>query len=94
MPLARSFRMDYQLQLAELGDALMNFVEGPHCTLLDPHTDGDPDAIRSKARSLVARFEKLGRSKDMLMVAVSLHHRMTCPEGVSLTFGANPCMEK
>lgn len=73
----------------------MNFVEGPHCTLLDPHTDGDPDAIRSKARSLVARFEKLGRSKDMLMVAVS--HASSphdVPEGVSLTFGAKPCMEK
>lgn len=76
----------------------MNFVEGPHCTLLDPHTDGDPDAIRSKARSLVARFEKLGRSKDMLMVAVSplaMHASPhDVPEGVSLTFGAKPCMEK
>jgi hypothetical protein len=72
----------------------MNFVEGPHCTLLDPHTDGDPDAIRSKARSLVARFEKLGRSKDMLMVAVSHPSPHDVPKGVSLTFGAKPCMEK
>ena len=71
----------------------MNFVKGPHCTIVDPRNDGDPDAIRTKARSLVARFEKLGRSKDMLMVAVS-HHRMTRSQGVSLTFRPKPCMEK
>ena len=49
----------------------MNFVDGPHCTILDARNDGDPDALCNKARSLVARFEKLGRSRDMLMVAVS-----------------------
>lgn len=58
-------------KLAELGDALMNLVEGPHCTIIDPHIDGNARALRSKAQSLVARFEKLGRSRDTLMVAVS-----------------------
>lgn len=49
----------------------MNFVDGPHCTVVDARMDGDPDALCNKARSLIARFEKLGRSRDMLMVAVS-----------------------
>jgi hypothetical protein len=49
----------------------MNLVEGPHCTMIDPRLDGDARAIRKKARSLVTRFEKLGRSRDALMVAVS-----------------------
>ncbi|KAH9983377.1 hypothetical protein BJV74DRAFT_886819 [Russula compacta] len=56
--------------LAELGDAQMNFVEGAHCTIVDPRMADDSHAIRAKARSLVARFEKLGRSRDMLMVAI------------------------
>ncbi len=49
----------------------MNFVDGPHCTIIDARKDGDPDALCNKARSLIARFEKLGRSRDMLLVAVS-----------------------
>jgi hypothetical protein len=63
--------VEYNCKLAELGDALMNLVEGPHCTTIDPHLDGDARAIQRKARSLVTRFEKLGRSRDALMVAVS-----------------------
>jgi hypothetical protein len=59
------------IKLVELGDALMNLVEGPHCTIVDPRIDSDPHALRTKARSLVTRFEKLGRSRDTLMVAVS-----------------------
>ena len=57
----------------------MNFVDGPHCTVLDARDDGDPDALCNKARSLVARFEKLGRSRDMLMVAVS--HKLDALRG-------------
>jgi hypothetical protein len=49
----------------------MNFVQGPHCTVVDPRKDSDAHALRAKARSLVARFEKLGRNRDMLVVAVS-----------------------
>lgn len=49
----------------------MNLVEGPHCVTIDPRIDGDPHALRAKARSLVTRFEKLGRSRDTLMVGVS-----------------------
>jgi hypothetical protein len=60
----------------------MNFVEGPHCTIVDARNDGDPDALCNKARSLVARFEKLGRSRDMLMVAVS--HKLDALRGASL----------
>jgi len=48
----------------------MNLVEGPHCVTIDPRIDGDPHALRAKARSLVARFEKLGRSRDTLMVGI------------------------
>jgi hypothetical protein len=59
------------IKLVELGDALMNLVEGPHCTIVDPRIDSDAHALRTKARSLVTRFEKLGRSRDTLMVAVS-----------------------
>jgi len=59
------------IKLVELGDALMNLVEGPHCTVVDPRIDGDAHALQTKARSLVTRFEKLGRSRDTLMVAVS-----------------------
>ncbi|KAH9955409.1 hypothetical protein BC827DRAFT_874468 [Russula dissimulans] len=64
--------LDAALQqfLAELGDALMNFVEGPHCTVVDPRVAADPHALRAKARSLIARFEKLGRGRDVLMVAI------------------------
>lgn len=57
----------------------MNFVDGPHCTIVDACNDGDPDALCNKARSLVARFEKLGRSRDMLMVAVS--HKLDALQG-------------
>jgi hypothetical protein len=57
----------------------MNFVDGPHCTILDARNDGDPDALCNNARSLVARFEKLGRSRDMLMVAVS--HKLDALQG-------------
>lgn len=56
----------------------MNFVDGPHCTIVDARDD-DPDALCNKARSLVARFEKLGRSRDMLMVAVS--HKLDALRG-------------
>lgn len=59
------------VKLVELGDALMNLVEGPHTTMIDTRIDGDPHALRAKARSLVTRFEKLGRSRDTLMVGVS-----------------------
>lgn len=57
--------------LAELGNALLEFVDGTHCTILDPrkHSD-DPRALRAKARSLVARFEKLGRDRGTIMVAI------------------------
>src|SRR5579863_3690874 len=59
----------------------MNLVEGPHCTIVDPRLDGDARTIRAKARSLVTRFEKLGRSRDTLMVAVSfLCTRVTRPK--------------
>jgi len=58
--------------LAELGNALLEFVDGTHCTILDPreHSD-DPCVLLAKARSLVARFEKLGRDRRTIMVAVS-----------------------
>ncbi len=62
----------------------MNFVDGPHCTIVDARKDGDPGALCNKARSLVARFEKLGRSKDTLMVAVSHKHGIL--KGVSLNW--------
>jgi len=51
----------------------MNFVEGPHCTVVDPRIAANPHALREKARSLISRFEKLGRSRDMLIVAVSYY---------------------
>ncbi|KAI9507114.1 hypothetical protein F5148DRAFT_159889 [Russula earlei] len=70
LPLSELLDAALQQFLAELGDALMNFVDGPHCTAVDPRDNDDPRTIRKKARSLVARFEKLGRSRDMLMVAI------------------------
>jgi len=77
-------------QLAELGDALMNLVEGPHCTMIDPRLDGDARAIRTKARSLVTRFEKLGRRRDALMVAVSQKHNASRAQGYHLTSRPRP----
>jgi hypothetical protein len=58
-------------QLAELGNALMDFIDGPHCTIIDPRREGNPQSLRAKACSLVARFEKLGRDRDSVSVAVS-----------------------
>ncbi|KAI9452044.1 hypothetical protein BJY52DRAFT_1294837 [Lactarius psammicola] len=57
--------------LAELGSALLEFVDGMHCTVLDPreHSD-DPFVLLAKARSLVARFEKLGRDRCTIIVSV------------------------
>lgn len=57
--------------LAELGNALLEFVDGTHCTILDPreHSD-DPCVLLAKARSLIARFERLGRDRDTIMVAI------------------------
>ncbi|KAH9034359.1 hypothetical protein EDB83DRAFT_2525167 [Lactarius deliciosus] len=57
--------------LAELGNALLEFVDGTHCTILDPreHSD-DPCVFLAKARSLIARFERLGRDRDTIMVAI------------------------
>ena len=49
----------------------MDFIDGPHCTIVDPRQDGDPQALRTKARSLIARFEKLGRDRGKVLVAVS-----------------------
>ena len=63
--------------MAELGNALLEFVDGTHCTILDPrkHSDDDDDddpcVLQAKTRSLVARFEKLGRDRRTIMVAVS-----------------------
>ncbi|KAI0265304.1 hypothetical protein BC834DRAFT_1041779 [Gloeopeniophorella convolvens] len=56
--------------LAEIGSALMDFVDGPHCTVVDPRCDGDPAALCAKARSLVARFEALGHDRGSLLLAV------------------------
>ncbi|KAH8977850.1 hypothetical protein EDB86DRAFT_2997916 [Lactarius hatsudake] len=57
--------------LAELGNALLEFVDGAHCTIVDPreHSD-DPCVLLAKARSLIARFERLGRDRDTIMVAI------------------------
>ncbi|KAH9046640.1 hypothetical protein EDB84DRAFT_1465825 [Lactarius hengduanensis] len=57
--------------LAELGNAVLEFVDGTHCTILDPreHSD-DPCVLLAKARSLIARFERLGRGRDTIMVAI------------------------
>jgi hypothetical protein len=49
----------------------MDFIDGPHYTIIDPRREGDPQALRAKARSLVDRFEKLGRDRDSVFVAVS-----------------------
>ncbi|KAH9975701.1 hypothetical protein BGW80DRAFT_60340 [Lactifluus volemus] len=49
----------------------MEFIDGSHCTIIDPCQEGDAHALRAKARSLVARFEKLGQGRDKIMVAVS-----------------------
>jgi len=49
----------------------MEFIDGPHCTIIDPRQEGDAQALRAKARSLVARFEKLGRDRGKVLVAVS-----------------------
>ncbi|KAI0251520.1 hypothetical protein BJV78DRAFT_424457 [Lactifluus subvellereus] len=57
--------------LAELGNAIMDFIDGPHCTIVDPRQHGDPQALQAKARSLVARFEKLGRDRGKVLVAIS-----------------------
>ncbi|KAI9438074.1 hypothetical protein H4582DRAFT_233318 [Lactarius indigo] len=57
--------------LAELGSALLEFVDGTHCTVLDPREhSGDHYVLLAKARSLIARFEKLGRDRSTIMVAI------------------------
>ncbi|KAH9164396.1 hypothetical protein EDB89DRAFT_2017532 [Lactarius sanguifluus] len=57
--------------LAELGNALLEFVDGTHCTILDPREhSADPCVLLAKARSLIARFERLGRDRDTIMVAI------------------------
>ncbi|KAF8265671.1 hypothetical protein EI94DRAFT_1702315 [Lactarius quietus] len=57
--------------LAELGNALLEFVGGTHYTILDPRKySDDPSVLVAKARSLVARFEKLGRDRRTIIVAI------------------------
>lgn len=57
--------------LGELGNALLEFVPGMHCTILDPRKYcDDPCVLVAKARSLITRFEMLGRDRRTIMVAI------------------------
>ncbi|KAI0061067.1 aldolase [Artomyces pyxidatus] len=48
----------------------MDFVDGPHITFVDPRLNTDEAAMVAQARSLVARFEKLGRDRHALIVTI------------------------
>lgn len=59
-------------QLAELGNGLMDLVKGPHITYIDVRQHTSAESIQRYAKSLVARFEKLGRDRSTFLVSVSI----------------------
>ncbi|TFY82534.1 hypothetical protein EWM64_g1479, partial [Hericium alpestre] len=59
----------FQQFQAELGNALTDFVAGPHITFVDPREHWNVESMRQHANGLVSRLEKLGRHKRNIIVS-------------------------